>query len=285
MPVCSARLEVHNGYEYDEAVRVLKAARVVSARLREVFDEPCWPVPVDEVSIHSGVLQGDFSDERSQVARILGAAWIVSARLREAFDEHAERAEASRSEAAAVAEEACSKAEAERKAAETARIRGEEAVAEAPRVEEEQAEASRNKAAEEAAAAEEARIKAEEERKAQKNKCECQFFVGIKEKKFSVKDALIGKGGQHIQDIEQAAGPGTEVCLRGRGSGYEEGPQQRESRDELILCISAPSKESCFIAKQRVSTLLDGIYQDYAKKTNLAPPCLRFHDGPAAHQQ
>lgn len=51
--------------------------------------------------------------------------------------------------------------------------------------------------------------------------------------------------------------------LRGKGSGFREGPQKKESDDPLHLCISASNQESIKKACKLVSELLDKIYEEY----------------------
>lgn len=57
--------------------------------------------------------------------------------------------------------------------------------------------------------------------------------------------------------------------LRGRGSGYKEGPEQLESEEQLHLCISAKDESVYNFACQNVEKLLQSVYsqyQDYTKK-------------------
>ncbi len=59
--------------------------------------------------------------------------------------------------------------------------------------------------------------------------------------------------------------------LRGIGSGYKEGPNNKESEEKLHLCVSAKNLELYQIACQGVEKLLRKIYQEYLtflKKTN-----------------
>jgi hypothetical protein len=55
--------------------------------------------------------------------------------------------------------------------------------------------------------------------------------------------------------------------LRGKGSGYKEGPEQQESAEKLHLCVSAKDESVYTLACQRVEKLLGSIYQDYADFT------------------
>ena len=55
--------------------------------------------------------------------------------------------------------------------------------------------------------------------------------------------------------------------LRGKGSGYKEGPEQQESAECLHLCVSAKDEAVYSQACQRVEKLLASIYQDYADFT------------------
>lgn len=53
---------------------------------------------------------------------------------------------------------------------------------------------------------------------------------------------------------------GVKLRLRGRGSGFLEGPEQRESNDPLNLCVSSKDKEKFIFACQEVEKLLDKVY-------------------------
>lgn len=55
--------------------------------------------------------------------------------------------------------------------------------------------------------------------------------------------------------------------LRGKGSGYKEGPEQLESEDELHLCISAKFEEMYNYACQNVEKLLQNVYFEYEEYT------------------
>ena len=55
--------------------------------------------------------------------------------------------------------------------------------------------------------------------------------------------------------------------LRGRGSGYKEGPDQQESTENLHLCVSAKDESVYTQACQRVEKLLTSIYLEYAEFT------------------
>jgi hypothetical protein len=53
--------------------------------------------------------------------------------------------------------------------------------------------------------------------------------------------------------------------LRGKGSGYKEGPQNKESNESLHLCISSKNQEGLIIAIELVDNLINKIYEDYKK--------------------
>jgi hypothetical protein len=56
---------------------------------------------------------------------------------------------------------------------------------------------------------------------------------------------------------------GVKLRLRGRGSGFLEGPEQKESNDPLNLCVSSKDKEKYLYACQEVERLLERVYQEY----------------------
>lgn len=54
------------------------------------------------------------------------------------------------------------------------------------------------------------------------------------------------------------------IRLRGKGSGFKEGPENKESTDPLHICVSSKCKEKYEIAVKCVSDLLEQAYNDYA---------------------
>jgi len=55
--------------------------------------------------------------------------------------------------------------------------------------------------------------------------------------------------------------------LRGKGSGYKEGPEQQESNESLHLCVSAKDEVVYSSACSKVERLLTSIYSDYMEFT------------------
>lgn len=115
-------------------------------------------------------------------------------------------------------------------------------------------------------------------------KWQCQFQVGIEEEPtFRVVRRLLGPAGQNMKDI--AAQTGAKLRLRGRGSKFLEGPEQIESAEPLMLCISVEGQDSYIEAIDRVTKLLEGIYSDYTEfcaLTGKSAPQLwvTMHEGP-----
>lgn len=115
------------------------------------------------------------------------------------------------------------------------------------------------------------------------DKYQCQILVGIEEdQKFRVVRRLIGSGGEHMKSI--AIESGAKLRLRGRGSKFLEGPEQLESEDDLMLCISAPDAEGYEKAKSAASDLIQRVqqhYRNYCRKSGISCPQLRvdIHEG------
>ena len=64
--------------------------------------------------------------------------------------------------------------------------------------------------------------------------------------------------------------------LRGKGSGYKEGPQQKECDEPLHLCISTKTREQINKACFLVNKLLEKIHEEYkifCKKYGKKPKC------------
>lgn len=119
------------------------------------------------------------------------------------------------------------------------------------------------------------------------SKCQCQFIIGIEEEnKFRVCRRLLGPQGQHMKEIAQ--GTGAKLRLRGRGSKFLEGPEQQESSDPLMLCVSAPDPASYEKTKRHISSLLEDIYAQFrdfqqtegGEGCKATTPRLNLHEGP-----
>lgn len=53
--------------------------------------------------------------------------------------------------------------------------------------------------------------------------------------------------------------------LRGKGSGFKEGPRQEESKEPLHLCISSRFFDKYQLACQMTQELLLNVYEEYKK--------------------
>lgn len=101
----------------------------------------------------------------------------------------------------------------------------------------------------------------------------CKFEILIpNDKEFQVARRLIGSKGCNMKKIISECKPegsssqeSVKLRLRGKGSGYKEGPLNKESDEPLHLCISAKNQEDMKKACELVNNLLDGIYEDYKK--------------------
>lgn len=80
------------------------------------------------------------------------------------------------------------------------------------------------------------------------SKLTCRYEVKIEnDKNFQVAKKIIGSGGCNMKKIIEAATHKynknsrdlLKLRLRGIGSGYKEGPENRESHEPLHLCVSA----------------------------------------------
>ena len=104
------------------------------------------------------------------------------------------------------------------------------------------------------------------------SKYTCRFDIQIEnDKEFQVARRLIGAKGCHMKKIldtcsKGCSGPVQEVVklrLRGKGSGFKEGPNQQESDDPLHLCISSPYPDKYHTACEMVKELITGVYEEY----------------------
>eukprot|EP00933_Yihiella_yeosuensis_P040745 TRINITY_DN3511_c1_g1_i1.p1 TRINITY_DN3511_c1_g1~~TRINITY_DN3511_c1_g1_i1.p1 ORF type:complete len:393 (+),score=86.57 TRINITY_DN3511_c1_g1_i1:205-1383(+) len=115
-------------------------------------------------------------------------------------------------------------------------------------------------------------------------KDQCQFIIGIEEEpQFRVCRKLLGPQGQHMKDI--ALNSNAKLRIRGKGSKFLEGPEHVESKDPLMLCVSAPDSDSYAKAKQLVTSLLEDVYAQFKafkKSQGSVPPEVNIvvHEGP-----
>ena len=101
----------------------------------------------------------------------------------------------------------------------------------------------------------------------------CKFEILIpNDKEFQIARRLIGGKGCNMKKIideckllDPYSNDVVKLRLRGKGSGYKEGPQNKESDEPLHLCISAKNKEGMEKASECVNDLLNKIYEDYKK--------------------
>lgn len=108
--------------------------------------------------------------------------------------------------------------------------------------------------------------------------CKYQILIA-NDKDFQIARRLIGSKGCNMKKIRNECklseeGEGIKLRLRGKGSGYKEGPQNKESDEPLHLCISSKNAEEMKKACLLVDELLDQIseeYKTYCEKNNVMP--------------
>ena len=100
----------------------------------------------------------------------------------------------------------------------------------------------------------------------------CKYEILIaNDKDFQIARRLIGSKGCNMKNIINECkigggdGEGIKLRLRGKGSGYKEGPQNKESDEPLHLCISSKNPEEMKKACLLVDELLNRIHEDYKK--------------------
>ena len=99
---------------------------------------------------------------------------------------------------------------------------------------------------------------------AQVRKYTCRFDIGVEnEKEFQIARRIIGSKGCNMKKIVDVSG--AKLRLRGRGSGYLEGPNKEESPEPLHLCVSCTTQDGYNAAVRAVTEILEGIYSDYRK--------------------
>ena len=102
----------------------------------------------------------------------------------------------------------------------------------------------------------------------------CRFDIQIaNDKEFQVARKLIGAKGCNMKRILDLCSKGCscpvqeviKLRLRGRGSGFKEGPSQQESDDPLHLCISSRYYEKYVMARQLARELILDVYEDHKR--------------------
>lgn len=119
--------------------------------------------------------------------------------------------------------------------------------------------------------------------KGSSDKLQCQFIIGIEEDaEFGVVRRILGRAGANMKSVAERTG--VKLRLRGRGSKFLEGPEQQESTDDLMLCVSGQDDAGFQLAKDLVSEILRDIYKQnvaFCRRVGKAPPALnlQMHDG------
>ena len=96
-----------------------------------------------------------------------------------------------------------------------------------------------------------------------------RYIVQIEnEKNFPVTKMIIGNNGMYLRNILLSncikyGDHSTKIRLRGRGSGYKEGPNKEESKDPMELCISSLNLTSFQRCSAEIEILLQQIYLKY----------------------
>lgn len=112
-------------------------------------------------------------------------------------------------------------------------------------------------------------------------KFSCRFEVSPEiDRDFHVSKRIIGQKGVNMKKIVSCLTfmDAAKLRLRGRGSGYMEGPYKQESSEPLHLCVSCRDGETYAIILREVTRLFENIYADYVvwcAERNIARPVLK----------
>ena len=96
-----------------------------------------------------------------------------------------------------------------------------------------------------------------------------RYIVQIEnDKNFPVTKMIIGNSGKLLRNIlvKNCINNGdhtTKIRLRGKGSGYKEGPKNEESKDPMELCISSLNLISYLKCSNEIENLLRNVYYQY----------------------
>jgi hypothetical protein len=103
-------------------------------------------------------------------------------------------------------------------------------------------------------------------------KLTARFDVMIEnDEEFQVARRIIGAKGINMKTIVEKCckglnGPAHDIVklrLRGKGSGFKEGPERMESTDRLHICVSSKYQDRLQMAAGEVEKLLDAVYGEY----------------------
>jgi hypothetical protein len=90
----------------------------------------------------------------------------------------------------------------------------------------------------------------------------CCFWIDVDPREeFGVVKKILGRHGGNMRSISQEFG--AKIRLRGRGSGYLEGVERRESPEQLQLHLSCTNATLYQEGKDALSVLLHGLYSCY----------------------
>jgi len=115
-----------------------------------------------------------------------------------------------------------------------------------------------------------------EKEKVSNEKYTCKFEIQIEnDNEFQVCRKIIGSKGCNMKNIVDICKNNTmhnvnepvKLRLRGKGSGYKEGPDQKESDESLHLCVSSKYPELYYLACKLVEDLMVQLYDEYRKFT------------------
>lgn len=101
----------------------------------------------------------------------------------------------------------------------------------------------------------------------EKSKYLCRVPVGIpadlpnSQEEFKIVRRIFGPGGANMKRI--AAKSGAKLRLRGKGSGFLEGPSKLEAEEPLVLCVSAATARGYNAAVRGLRGLFSEIYEEY----------------------
>ena len=96
----------------------------------------------------------------------------------------------------------------------------------------------------------------------------CRFEIPTEvDREFCISKRIIGQKGVNMKKIVSSlpSADAAKLRLRGRGSGFLEGPLKQESNEILHLCVSCKDAETYGIVISEVTELLDEIYAQYSE--------------------
>lgn len=116
-------------------------------------------------------------------------------------------------------------------------------------------------------------------------KYNCKFYIHLESNEFPFARRLIGPKGANVKRIIESCCEGQKgkihdilkLRLRGRHSGFREGPLNQESAESLHFCVSSKYEYIYKLAAEQVECLIEEVLEEF-KNCGARPPQVTRHE-------